>query len=126
MYESPALMRATRGASGSTQSDGVAGLRERDGEGEADVAGSDDGDACIHDDCSLAGAPRGSRHQASHRAGRVAVAVDLGVRSRRAAASAAAAAIAAGSSPTSTFQPSCTVSTHSVVSRSVTHGTQCR
>ena len=50
MYESPALMRATRGGVGLDAEDGVAGLRERDGKGQADVAGSDDSDACIHDD----------------------------------------------------------------------------
>ena len=52
MYESPALMRATRPASGSTQSTAWPASAKRDGERQADVAGPDDGDACVHDDAA--------------------------------------------------------------------------
>ena len=57
--------------------------------------------------------------------GGVAVAVERRVLGRG-RVSASAFATAAGSIATSRFQPSSIVSTHSLVSRSVRHGTDCR
>ena len=105
---------------------GVAGLGEGDGQGQADVAGPDDGDVVHPRRRSVAAAPCGSRHQAAIRAGRVAVAVDLGMarparrarrrprRSPRGRRRRARSSRAARSRPTR------------CVSRRVTHGTECR
>ena len=49
MYESPALMRPTRPRVGLDAEHGVAGLCECNGEGKADVAGTDDSDVFFHD-----------------------------------------------------------------------------
>ena len=74
------------------------------------------------------GRRRGSERRSSARddaLARVAVAVELGPL-RPAAVRSSAASAASRSRSTSTFQPASTVSIHSVVSRSVTHGTPAR
>src|SRR5262249_54590526 len=95
---------------------GLAGLGERLGEGQADIACTDDGDIPAH-------------AREAYRAAAIRSAVRPSPYSSGACAGKCAAASASprpcGSrGSTSVFAPTRTVSTHSVVPRSVTHGTR--
>ena len=95
----------------------AARLGEGHGERQADVAGADDGDVV-----GAAPARRSSVQSGCDALGGVAVAVELG-RVGRESRSRRASAAASSSGSTRTFAPAATVSTHSVLGRSVTHGT---
>src|SRR5581483_5083221 len=97
------------------EEDALAGLGEHLGQREPDVPGSDDRDVG-HDALTLASRAAATRSDACpspYSGGRSA-----GIRAFRTASTRAS-----GSSSTSTFAPSSTVSTHSVDGRAVTHGT---
>ena len=96
----------------------VAGLEELDRERQPDVAEPDDPDSSWLRSVRI-------EHVANALSG-VAAAVQVGALSASGWGAPERASAASASRSTSTFQPASTVSTHSVVSRSVTHGVSSR